>query len=348
MAGYTRNSLINSDFVRSLNVQPTANMRYQGCDAEEIKGEGIALHLPRTVYHLFFVFFSLQNYVTGQMHRYPILERRINLLNAEDLGKNLDQQVVLDIGNTEKVLGNDIRDYFKLNAKIAVESDLQWGQMVALIYSIWNHIEFLFLKFCEQVGINGKYGKTPLGRLVKNFSNCISAEARYLVLQATAAEWVRGKDVTLLFRSGHLDYDNVKMPDHGHMCGHCMSFDIGIFQGLCGGDNIASPLYLQITSKPRDLYALALNEEMLRKHFFCVQVLRSGLASLVATGAFSQPRLKVFLPKNGEPVLGLDRNVALVANKIKDLWVESSDDEKTYFENVKQIFNSRVVLISDN
>lgn len=196
-------------------VNPSDDLKYQGCNAEEI-GEGEIFQLPRTLYHLFFVYFSLHNYFTLlSQNRHQFLPDPILLgdfeknLNLSSITEN-EQKQIRDI---EISLHRDIRTYFA-NQEIADPQNCTWQQVTKLVNQLFNDCENFDEAFTTFKPIGERRYDAEV-KLAAHFCRFVFSKdkkdlAKKIILNALAEEWTLPKETVILYRCGNLWKDHVQ------------------------------------------------------------------------------------------------------------------------------------------
>lgn len=326
-------------------------LTYQGCNGEDI-GEGI--EIPRTLYYLFFTYFSLKEVIIDKT-RYPILRCPIAFNDEKPLEvsrpKARMEQIKSDCEISQASLSQDIRSYFVTHG-IDNPQTCRGEEIVKIVNQLWKDCDQIELKYCE---LNRKdeldESQSPYDHcFVYNFVRFIHSgrdNSKLLLLSAIKEEWSLPRQVTILYRSADLSKDHVLKENQTKW--HSLSFGTSLLSGIVfeGGSAGTCPLSFQNYSK-QGLYGLKLSQNKLNRYFYCPEVLKKGLISLVSQREFSHPRLKIYDPSANDPISGVqgrsDAVKKVAAIYPGDLPKMATRDK--YLEKVTKIYNRNLILIS--
>lgn len=286
--------------VRPFHIFVPPQLTYAGCNAESITNV-VPFKIPRTLYHLFFLHFALQErHQTLRLFNYRIIRYPEGLFAMDSPRKTkpqcLEQYKTLLMLTTER-LHKDISSFFY--KRHVNPLNCQWGQISGIIDELWNAFATL--------NSYPRGGKEPL---ISHFYSylyhpSVRFQTKALLKKAIALEWSLEPSKTLLYRCGNLRVDDIV---HENGRPHSLSFASSPLAGIAF-DISACPLYFSFTDNHRDFYALALSEQKIKRYFYHPDIL-TDIYPLLAAGEFSHQRLR-FYPTTIEVLEGITRSCYL-------------------------------------
>jgi hypothetical protein len=295
--------------------------------------------MPRTLYHLFFIYFALKN--GNDKEKYQILEFS-NFINKDRTLLREEEQQRYE--QTVNRLHPEILNFFK-------EKDLTLDQLT------WGDVKVLVDDICKEFGAtiyesrDRDSSSDSRQNLFYNFYRfCFSiedhgAKFKKLALRALALEWESSFGTEILYRGAKISADDIS---NGENCVHSLSFSSSLFSGLVfeGSTNGTCPYVYYNYSDGKQLYVLKLSSSKLEKYFFYPKIFKSyDLLPLTAKGEFSHPRLKVFTTEKTTKIGGAQSEVKRVkkfANFTPSLKIK---DPETYRKKVTKLFQKNIYLL---
>lgn len=296
--------------------------------------------IPRTLYHLFFIYFALKN--GNDKKKYPILKAAC-LMEDERLSLNEKQE----IGYTETVnqLHSDIQNF--LNEKQLRLDQLTWKDVKFFVDDICKEFEPIHEKLLKDF----EEEEAPRQKLFYHFYRfCFNttdhgAKFKAITLRALALEWESPSNTEILYRAAQISAEDI---NRGENCAHSLSFSSSLFAGLVfegtPGGTCSLSYYNDLAD--RQLYALQLSSSKLEKYFFYPTLFKSyDLLPLTARGEFSHPRLRVFTTEkttgiNG--VQGKNEQAKKLATFTPSLKV---NDPVSYRKKITKMFKKNIYLL---
>lgn len=330
----------------------SGDLTYQGCNSEEIRCENEKFELPRTLYHLFFIYFSLNSFFNNQNKCLIISSLwAITLGHEEDLNNPLDERFLEDFRSLEILFHKDICAYMK-SLGIANPKNCTWTELNQIVDSLWKDFESFYnkkkYKFLNtETRIEQLYYQ--FGRFI--YFPPIRKKSRQLILNALAEEWSLPRDIFLFYRCGNLKNDHFQKIENEKIEKHSLSFNNGLLSGIVfeGTPSGTCPLSYQLYYADVSLYGLKLSKRKLEKYFFYPEKIKSGLIPLLAKGEFCHPRLKVLIESENEIISGSqaqydDIRMLGTIRPNDNSKIESADQ---YLRKIRNIFNNHIVLLSE-
>jgi hypothetical protein len=248
-------------------------------------------------------------------------------------------------------LAEDIRKYFE-GLEIKDPKTLTWDSVSKIVGKIWQNFENVYRQY-KQLESDDESLEMQFAAnfFIFIYNHEDKAKAFCIILNALAIEWITSADITILYRSGKLKYDNVKKVQNGRETCHSLSFGTSVLHGVIfeiADTDGTNPLSNHL-SFPSDLYCLQLSQNKLNRYFFFPKGLKQGLAPLAAKGELSHPRLKVFLQTGDERISGIVDTFAILIMEIGAIWpraLPNIETEKQYNDKMRKLFNRHLVVIS--
>lgn len=260
---------------------------YLGANRETVTINEQTVHLPRTLYHLFFLYFALKS--GNDNKKYPSLEFFVPMHQLQEISSisSIDEK---DYTETIDRFHSQLASFFKERNL----TNLTWKDAKALLSEICTefgsiykelkdnlsekceqHLWYHFYRFC--------FFGIPEG----------PAKLEEVLLRALSLEWCSPADTEVLYRASILSSDQIVKDNQ---VPHSLSFGSSLFSGLIfeGTPTGTCPL-VYYRNLVNQLYALVLSQSKVKKYFFYPPLFKSkGLLPLFARGEFSHPRLKIF------------------------------------------------------
>jgi hypothetical protein len=290
--------------------RPLDDSIFDGGNRVEIPNpDGEPLILPRTLYHLLFIYFSVDSNI--DVNQFPILETAHNLNSKESLDPTTWFAGELQDANNQ-VNNRTALEISKqnLNAKI-----LAFIRDRGLIKPSWKDTENIVNELIPALETIYREKNDVLADRTKTylwnsfFTFCFDPRSsnsrtafKSLVTQALAVEWTAPANSEIFYRTSRLSEDNIKSPNNSP---YSLSFGTSLFSGIIfeGARSGTCPYtyYSQslISSRGtgdygKQLYALEVSASKANKYFFAPPLKDLELLPLSAQGEFSHPRLKFF------------------------------------------------------
>lgn len=333
---FNTNNIFNpSNHVNIDSNKTKESLTFQGCNAEKIEDQGKTFFLPRTLYNLFFIYFSMKR-VEG--NNYAILDSyAIDADNYADGCTNeecqKEEEDLLNSGHKE--LGEDILNFFN-EKKIDLEN-CTWKETSEIILEIWD----------ELGKINTSSAKRGARSLRDYFFRYIYPKGKNLIIDSISKEWSLPFDTVIVYRCAKLKNENLK---HKNDELHSFSFGTSLISGIVyeGGVNGTCPLSYGLNWGVNDLYGLHLSAKKLQRYFFYPQ-LCNGIFPLVSNGEFSHPRLKVFLESDKSIIEGVNdkQEIAKKRAVLRPGDILKIKNFNDYLEKVKKIYTDKLIIFSN-
>lgn len=327
---------------------PENDSIYNGGNRVEIpNSEGGILLLPRTLYHMLFIYFCFESNMDYQ--QFPPLGRPTRLDSKEELNPaswidcDLTKQPIEKSTYNKRAfelaqhnLNTKILTFFK-DKKI---NELTWRECRFLIYELADKFE----------AMRKKKGHHDLWEHF--YDNCFNAKVDdrtgyfdEMVYNAIAVEWMASPNSEVFYRTSNLSKDNIITADDSPQS---LSFGSSLFSGIVfeGYEGGTCPYVYYISSLKdtrKQLYALELSSSKINKYFFRPPFKDLELLSLTAEGEFSHPRLKFFRnPKEVQGVILADGFARQVAQFNP---TDKIPDQKSYEAKIMKIFQKSIRII---
>ena len=307
---------------------------YLGANQVEIKEHNIVL--PRTLYHLFFLYFALKS--GNDKEKYSLLNYAISM--DEDL-PSLKEHSQERYAQTRNQLHSEIQEFLKEKQL----SQLTWKDVKILVEDICNEFETIEQKGSALTQERRSNLWYHFYRFCFYGSQEGPAKFKEMTLRAIALEWGSPCGTEILYRAAQISADDIFK---GNKEPHSLSFSPSFFSGLAFEGNPSGTCsyvyYKNLCDK--QLYALQLPASKVNKYFFYPALFKShALLPLVAKGEFSHPRLKIFLADESMKVSGAqgrDEQVKKLAAFVPTAKVQ---DPATYRNRLIKIFQNSIHLL---
>lgn len=315
----------------------SADALYQGCNAEMVDGV-VPFKLPRSLYHLFFIYFAIQERLqTVRPRDYQIVswQSRLVMNHPEAFDSNIIDSTLYKL--TRETLNRDINSFFlKRNLQ---GNTCQWKEIALIIDEIWDSFltkdPFPVAKIKDEIFIKNFYTYIHSETLHDPFTR---HRAKSLLTQVIAFEWIMDPSKKLLYRSGNLKNDDI-VGFNG--VPHSLSFACTPLSGIVHDLGACPLFYKLIEIGTRQLYVLAVSENKLKRYFFDPGSL-AGIYPLIAEGEFSHLRLRHY-PSNSTYLRGICLSKA-PENVIKYMVFDSTQKPtitsiSEYRDKIRKIFH---------
>lgn len=359
--------LLENDSKEVYNLQlftqrPLNNDIYDGGNRVEILSpEGETICLPRTLYHVLFIYFCLDSEIDRE--QFPLIDLPFSMNSKIDLDPDnwfegeLKEGLSLyqyshskqSLETSKKNLDLKILSFFK-DKKL---NQLSWNDTEKLIDELTLKFESIYNEKNDLLTDDTK------SNLWKNFYvYCFNAENngsetfKSLVTQALALEWTAPANSEVFYRTSHLTNDNIVAEDNTP---YSLSFSSSLFSGIvfegAFGGTCAYSYYTQsLCSRPKSLhhgkqlYALQIPATKVNKYFFSPLLKDYELLPLTAKGEFSHPRLRFFASAK-DRVKGVQGSSACALEVAKFTPTDKIPDQKSYEAKVIKLFQKNIKLL---
>lgn len=336
---------------------------YAGGNRIEISNsDGETLALPRTLYHILFIYFCFESNIDTS--QFPLLDIAFHLGSKENLdpatwfdgelknAKTLHQfthnKTALEV--SKQNLHAKILTFFKDRGL----DKLSWKETKNLIDELTLKFEAIYN---QKNDILSDISKRNLWENFYIF--CFNATSnghetfKSLVTQALALEWTASPNSEIFYRTSHLTKDNIVTNDNAS---YSLSFSSSLFSGIvfegrfggtCTYSYYTQSLLANPTSenKGKQLYALEIPASKLNKYFFSPPFKDHELLPLTAHGEFSHPRLKFFGNAEGR-VMGVMGGNKCANEVAKFSPTDKIPDRKSYEAKVMKLFQKNIRLLN--
>lgn len=328
-------SIISFENLKESTIQISSGVCYKGCNAEELES---GHKIPRTLYHLFFIYFSLKERAAKkESFDYA-------LIDFPKGSYRMDSLQDLTCNDSYKILYETVRAIFhkeivSLYNDNSIGLNPTWEKVVNLINIVWDS----FPDFNELPNDSSRNFSYTFYRFI--YRKQTRERAKNIILKCIATEWVMPREKTLFYRSGTLSREHIINSANGNQ--HSLSFGSSPLSGAVfeGGSVGTCPLVYQLEHEQRDLYALSLSLRKVTRYFFNPQILK-GLYPLLAIGEFSHQRLNVFPTAHSsiEAVQGRTKEAKelIVFDLEKKPTIKSLED---YSAKVRKIFSKHIIVL---
>lgn len=344
-----RQKLFADRQVRDLHLSGDAI--YRGANRQEIVVNGQKISLPKTLYHLLFIYFSLQE-VKDKYPTFPLLTQGVHIPDAIHL-ETVDQDNQLKLEATIRNFHEKLGPFLKENS---IE---KWINVCRLVDKICVDLQTLsenrdnrpeitktraFLFFYNHCLFQGRSTEAK-ARGVNRFKE--------ITLRALALEWNSDPDKRIIYRASQLACDDLEKEGHPHSLSFGDSLFSGIiFEGAPGG---TCPLvyYVKDRENKTDLYSLTMTNEIFDRYFFEPRKFNDySLLSLTAQGEYSHIRLKVFWQPQDEltktsGVIHQGGSEILTLYQYASIEIDMKHpDIATYRERIAYLFQNGIAFLS--
>lgn len=334
--------------LKSFTKRPQDDDNYAGGNRVDIlNSEGETISLPRTLYHILFIYFCFDSNLDH--NQFPIIANPFSLRSNETLNPNYwyygDREPNIFKGAqhynniklpeiSQQNLNEKILKFFKDKGV----NKLTWNVTKNLIDELINQFELIY----KQKDDNHKTSSLWYHFYTFCFNNPNKGETfKTLVTQAVAAEWTATANSEIFYRASHLIKDNTVTSKNGS---HSLSFSSSLFSGIIfeGGPSGTCPYTYY--NPNNQLYALEVPFSKVSKYFFVPPFKGYDLLPLNANGEFSHPRLK-FFGKSNTHVSGIQAGDC--TNQVAQFFpTDRIPDQKSYEAKVVKLFQKSIRLLA--
>lgn len=310
---------------------------YLGANAEKITSpKGDVVLLPRTLYHLLFIYSALKNKSDELV--YPML--RVPFPMDWDISMSELPSLHGSLGESTKIFHSEALRFL---GEKNYSSSTTWLDLKKLVTELCHEFKSI-LDSDKTVGSN--HDMTLWYNFYAFCFKKTPEEFGDTVLKALALEWSMPDGTEILYRSSQLSQDNVVREDGSS---HSLSFSTSLFSGLVfeGRSNGTCTMSYYKYYGNRELYALRVTPSQLRKYFFYPSVFReNGLIPLFAVGEFSHPRLKIFASTKKKEIHGVQHHSDTAHRLTSFNPTDKIPNPQTYQEKVRKIYKKNLCVLA--
>lgn len=326
--------------------RPHDNDIYAGGNRVDIlSSEGETISLPRTLYHILFIYFCFDSNLDH--NQFPIIANPFLLNSNKTLNPNYWHYGDHD-PNAYKG-----RQYYN-NIKLPEISQQNLNEKILKLLKdkginklTWNATRNLIDELNNQFELIYKLKDKSKDSLWYNFYTlCFNSPNKgetfkTLVTQAIAIEWAAAANSEIFYRASHLPKDNIVSSNNNV---HSLSFSSSLVSGIIFEGGMQGTCPYTYYNTVNQLYALEVPFSKVRKYFFVPPFKGYDLLPLNANGEFSHPRLKFFGKANGQ-ASGVQSGDC--TNQVAQFNpTDKIPDQKSYEAKVIKLFQKSIRLLA--